>query len=180
MANIHSSNRSGFIRRSGVQRRQTLWLKIGESSTNLANTGDAVLFAGFSADILALRPFTIVRTRIAHYVRSDQVAADEDYIGAVGMAVVTDQALAIGVTAVPTPLTDAASDSFFLWNAIAGHLEFETNAGYRNTGEMAQVDSKAMRKVEDGFDVAVTIENGSSPFLGTQTTLIGRMLIKLH
>jgi len=39
-------------------------------------------------------------------VRSDQFVATEGYEIAIGMAVVSDQALAIGVTAVPTPFTD--------------------------------------------------------------------------
>ncbi len=180
MANVHTSNRSGFIRRSGASRRQTLWIKIIETSTQLSAAGSVVLFGGFSAAVLALRPFTIVRTRILHHVRSDQSAADEDYVAAVGMAIVTDQALAAGVASVPTPMLEADSDAWFLWNAIAGHFEFETNAGYRDTGHLENVDSKAMRKVEDGFDIAIAIENGASPFLGTQTILTGRMLIKLH
>jgi hypothetical protein len=47
-------------------------------------------------------------------ISSDQFAQSESQIGAIGLAVVTDQAVGIGVTAVPTPITDLSSDSWFL------------------------------------------------------------------
>ena len=47
-------------------------------------------------------------------VESDQSAATELFIGNLGLAVVSDQATAVGVTAVPTPATDRGSDLWFL------------------------------------------------------------------
>ncbi len=180
MANINTSRKSGFIIRAGVKRRETVWSGILETLTVLANAGDAVLFGGFSAAALALRPFTIVRTRLLHYVSSDQSGVDESWMAAIGFAIVTDEALAVGATAVPTPLSSSDSDAFFVWNAITGRQEFVSAAGFNDTGRMVMVDSKAMRKVEDGFDIAISIQNGSSPFLGTVTIKVGRMLLKLH
>jgi hypothetical protein len=43
--------------------RETLWMGIAASDTALASASSVVLFGGFSAAQLALRPFTIVRTR---------------------------------------------------------------------------------------------------------------------
>ncbi len=62
MANVFSSHKSGFIRRSGGQRRQTQWIGVGETSSNLSAAGSVILFSGFTAAALTLRPFTIVRT----------------------------------------------------------------------------------------------------------------------
>ncbi len=181
MAQVHTSNRSVFTRRAGRSVRETLWVKIAETSTALAGAGSGVLFGGYSADVLALRPFTIIRTRLLFHVASDQVAATEDRLTAIGMAIVTDQALAAGIASVPTPMVDAASDAWFLWAASAGHFVLGTAVGFLEAGGPAQqVDSKAMRKVEDGLDIATVIENGSSPFLGTFVIKGGRQLIKLH
>ena len=181
MANVITSNRTGFIRRAGRSTRQTMWVGLAETSTALAGAGSGVLFTGYSAAVLALRPFTIVRTRLLFHVASDQQAATEDYIAAIGMAIVTEQALAVGITAVPTPMVDNDSDAWFLWAASAGHFVFGTAVGmHQGGGAPQQVDSKAMRKVEDGFDVATVIENGGSPFLGSSVIKAGRQLIKLH
>jgi len=152
---------------------------LSETDTVLASANSAVLFNGFSAGALALRPFTIVRTHLSHFVRSDQAAAGESYQSAIGFAVVSDQALAIGVTAVPTPFTDLGSDLWFLWHGISGRFEFKSAVGIHQTGELIEVDSKAMRKVEDGQDLAAVIEN-SSLSGGTNTVKYGRLLIKLH
>ncbi len=180
MANVHTSSRSGFIRRGGQKRRETVWVSIAETATTLATTGAAVLFAGLDAAGLALRPFTIVRTRLMHYVSSDQGAADENYLAAIGLCVVTEEALAVGITAVPSPMSASSSDAWLLWNAIGGRFEFASGVGFNQTGRQENVDSKAMRKVEDGFDLALVIENGASPFEGTTTIKVGRMLVKLH
>ncbi len=46
-------------------------------------------------------------------------------------------------------------------------------------GVMRTLDSKAMRKVEDGQDMAFTLEN-SSLSAGSTTAIVGRVLVKLH
>ena len=55
-----------------------------------------------SAIGLALRPFTLIRVRGIFTIASDQSAATETQVGALGVAVVSEQAASIGVTAVPT------------------------------------------------------------------------------
>jgi len=68
---------------------------------------------------LALRPFTVIRSYVSILVVSDQAAAIEKQLGAIGIVVVSEQAFAIGVTAIPTPITDAGSDLFLLHNFYA-------------------------------------------------------------
>ncbi len=179
MANISVGRKTGFIRRNGVMRRETKWIAITETNTALAAANTAALFNGLEADELGQRPFTIVRTCLVHFVKSDQRAVSEQYQVGIGIAVVSDQALAIGITAVPTPFTDLGSDLFFLWNAIAGQISVTTDVGVLQEGLLQNVDSKAMRKVEDGQDIAITIEN-SGLSNGSNTVKFGRMLIKLH
>ncbi len=105
MARRFNTTRS--FRRS---RRDSLWIGIVSAQNGLAAASSAVLSHSFNAAAIALVPFTIVRTRLFMHVRSDQVAASEDYGCALGVAVVGAPAEAIGVTAVPTPDTDSDQD----------------------------------------------------------------------
>ncbi len=179
MANIRRSRAGGFIR-GGRHLRETLWASISPTTTTLA-VATPVLFSGLSASGLALRPFTIIRTRGVLHLSTDQIAASESYYAAYGMAVVSDQALAVGVSAVPTPLTEADSDLWFVYEPMTSRMLFGDATGLGGgDGVMVRFDSKAMRKVEDGQDIA-TVEEASSNsgLLGCQLAKGGRMLLKL-
>ncbi len=169
----------GFTReRIRAQRRQTLWLFGATVDTTLSGSPSAVITTSLNAAALALRPFTIVRTRGIMHVMSDQNAADESYIGDMALAVVSDQAVAVGVTAVPTPLTDKGSDLFFVYEQIPGRIEvFDTTGVLEPRGQFIQWDSKAMRKVNDDQDVVSVVEN---EIAGVRMITSCRMLIKLH
>jgi len=166
--------------RGRSSRRQTVWLGIGPTHSALGAASTATLFTGLSAAQLAMRPFTIIRTRGIIGIKSDQQAANEFQHAALGMAVVSDQALAIGVTAVPTPDTDRDSDLFFVYEELAAEFVFTTGAAFNSDGMTSRTfDSKAMRKVEEGSDIAITIETTSTSS-GVTFTKAGRMLIKTH
>jgi len=181
VANIRTARRSGRILRGGSMRRESLWLEIVPTSTGLGAASTAVLFGGFSADLLGQRPFTIIRTRLNWHVSTDQEIGDEIQQVAMGIAIVSDQALAIGVTAVPTPFTDISSDLWFLHDIIAmRNLLVGAGATFLNPlGINKDVDSRAMRKVEEGQDLAFSLET-SSQSSGVNVLKAGRMLIKLH
>ncbi len=166
--------RSEFIR---SMRRETLWIPIDPVSTALSAVGGTIINSA-NAALLALRPFTIVRTRIELNVQTDQIAASENQVGGYGVAVVSDQAVAIGVTAVPTPITDQGSDLWLAWQGMLGQMRF-TAGSFANLSTRYTIDSKAMRKVEDGQDV-VFVGEFSAVANGMNLLSIGRMLIKLH
>ena len=107
--------------------------------------------------------------------RSDQSVAIEYQIGAFGYAVVSDQAVAIGVSAVPTPITDQDSDLWFLWKLMYGDESNLTDRTRSST--RATVDSKAMRRVDQGQDIVGVGEVTGS---GLVMNVGGRMLVKLH
>ena len=98
------------------------------------------------------------------------------------MAVVSDQAEAIGVTAVPTPITDMASDLWFVHQLLYNEFTFADATGFEDRGqEQYVIDSKAMRKVEDGEDVVVVGESASGAGTGGFVMAVGgRVLVKLH
>jgi len=88
--------------------RETMWIGISMTATILTTPGGTILNA-LNAAALALRPFTIIRTRMELLVVSDQEVASEVQVGGIGVSVVSNQASAIGVSAVPTPITDIGS-----------------------------------------------------------------------
>ncbi len=180
MANIRTARRSGLVLRGGRQRRETLWLGGVETSSTVAGAGTAVLLASLNAAALALRPFTIVRTHAMTLLRSDQAAAAETQIGFYGLAVVSDQASAIGVTAVPTPFTDNGSDLWFLFDMAIQRFGFGSGVGFEEpSGTQRWIDSKAMRKVEDGQDIVSVFETSTNS-AGVIFQSFFRQLIKIH
>ena len=180
MANRIARSRGPFVR-GGGPRRETQWISLGPSEVTIASVSTAVLAFSLNAAALALRPFTIVRTRLDWICESDQNATSEQYGASLGMAVVSDQASAIGVTAVPTPVTDLDSDLFFVFDQIFGSFVHATSVGFQDLGQgaMKSIDSKAMRKVNADQDVILTLETASFQSSAAMT-IGGRQLIKLH
>ena len=173
------AHRRSFAVRKGP-RRSTLWIDIVEVNTTLASSNLVAFINSAGAGLLAIRPFTVVRTRGILAFRSDQTGASESFNAALGYAIVSDQASAIGATAIPTPYTDLGSDLFFVHQFMSGRFEFVTGIGFHPQA-MATIeyDSKAMRKVNDDQDIAVVLET-SSIGSGINIYHAARMLIKLH
>ena len=175
MARRFSNLRSNMVRAG----RKTFWLSGTAGSTAVAGASTAVITTSLNAAALALRPFTIVRTRGYFSIVTDQASASENQFGHFGAIVVSDQAVTVGVTAVPTPATDSQS-SWYVYEATADRFFFHTSAAQNiHTVRMTEIDSKAMRKVEEGQDIITVVESAavSDGFLAFDFT---RTLIKLH
>ncbi len=181
MANIRRSRRSGFTLRGGKNVRESLWFSWQESANNLPSANSAVLTNLLNAAALALTPFTVIRFRGNLHVASDQSAALETYSMALGMAVVSVQASAIGVTAIPTPAIDVGSDLWFVYERVTSKFDFVSGVGFHPAaGVIKEIDSRAMRKVQEGEDIVSVIENGALTAAGCDVRFSGRILIKLH
>ncbi len=169
----------GVTRISRGPTRKSVWFGFQPLEVTIAAASTAVLSFSLNVAALALRPFTIVRTRGEIFYRSDQVASSENYGGNFGIAVVFDQAAAIGVTAIPTPVTDIGSDLFFVYEQMYGQLDSADAIGRLEIGHIHTFDSKAMRKVNQSEDVVVVQETPSfiNSFFQVQSF---RMLVKLH
>jgi len=77
--------------------------------------------------------------------------ADDGFHGALGIGIVTDDAFAIGVTAVPDPIDDMEWDGWLyhrFWD-IHSRGTFSNDDGHINAVSF-EVDSKAMRKMTEG------------------------------
>jgi len=103
------------------------------------------------------------RTRGVFSVTSDQASLFEQQVGALGFIVVTDTALAQGIVSLPSPATDRNDDGWFVWESFCQIGGNTTGTTIGAVGVAApQVyffDSKAMRKVEEGYSIAVVVEN---------------------
>ncbi len=161
------------------QKRVGIWTDIGTASDkqNLA-AATSVLVASLSVSGLALRPFTIVRTRMLLSVQSDQVSAIEEPQGAFAGVVVTDSAVAAGIASIPTPLTESEA-SWWFWQAWQDMFTFSTGASAQGRqGYQYAIDSKSQRKVGLDDDIAVVLQQASA--IGAIIGVEGRILVKLH
>ena len=101
---------------------------------------------------------TVLRAIGGVAVASDQAAAVEEQIGAVGMIIVTDIAVAAGIASIPGPFTDGADDGWFTHQSFA-----QTSVG--STGGPIQtvwypMDTKGKRVWDSkGKTVAIVAEN---------------------
>ncbi len=171
---------SGFRARMVRSGRKTFWIGGVGSIFTLAAASTAIAISSLNAAALALAPFTIVRTRGWFAFGSDQIAADETQIVHYGEILVTEQALAIGVTAVPTPATDNGS-SWHVYESAGQRFEFVSNAGVQPDmfPHRYEFDSKAMRKFDEGDQLIQVAETDASSG-GALIATFSRLLIKLH
>jgi len=171
--------RRPHVRTARGPRRQTVWFAFALSEFLIGAGGTAQLLFQLNAAALALRPFTVIRSRFDWFCHSDQDGADEQWGGALAMAVVSDQASAIGITALPTPVTDQGSDLFFVYEQMVGEIIVTSAVGVTEVGRNKVIDSKAMRKVDIGQDIVVVAETPT--FVESADFVLGgRMLVKLH
>ncbi len=111
---------------------------------------------------------TVRRTRGVFSITSDQNSVQEQQVGAFGFIVVTDTALGVGITAIPGPATDRNDDGWFVWESFC-QISGATAGGTISLLQPAipqvyHFDSKAMRRVEEGYSIAGVVENfGPNP-----------------
>ena len=132
---------------------------VGTTANSTVAAATKVIIGAFTLDNPGISE-TVMRTRGRIYISSDQSAAEESQIGALGMAVVTDNAHAAGAASLPGPVTDAGDDGWFLWMPIIQSGAADITAAQVGLGY--DFDSKAMRRVEQGYRVVVMIENASA------------------
>ncbi len=162
------------------QRRESLWLQ-SEWANVALGTNSAAIIGTLNAAALALRPFTVVRSRGYLHIITDQVVASEQIAVVLGHIVVSDEAVAIGVTAVPTPETEAGSD-WHVFEPLASSFTFISAVGTDDpAGAGIAWDSKAMRKVDLGEQLIEVVEAGVTGVSeGVIIRVFTRVLIKLH
>jgi len=158
------------------QKRKTTWSGLVPQTALTAVAGSAqAILETFTPTVDGM---TIVRVRGLFGVVTDQLAASEDMMGAVGLGVVTEQASSIGITAVPHPDTDSDWGGWLWHQYYSAAFLFGDATGFAGDA-MARfvMDSKAMRKIGLQERLVLVIEN--SGVRGIQISNSFRVLLKL-
>jgi len=159
-----------------TRKRESVWFGLDLDGVTVPANSTVVLLSLIASELLQ-RPFTIVRTRLLVMWQSDQIAASETPLGALGGIVTSDQALT--ATTIPSPVNNP-DGNFFMWEPLICPFVFGSAAAFNQPGGyLTTVDSKAMRKVGLNEDVRIIAEN-SQATEGAIISISGRMLVKLH
>ena len=146
------STRSFSARRTAPR---TDWARLVQALPVTVAAGTKVLIATFTLSNTGISE-TVRRTRGRLWISSDQSAAPEEQFGAFGLVVVNDLALAAGAASIPGPVTDASDDGWFVWLPFLQNSALGLGAPF---GYGYDFDSKGMRTIDDGFGIAVMVEN---------------------
>jgi len=153
-------------RRSGSRqvrsRRKTSWEAGvgGTVLTTLTALGSAFMGAAVTPTIGAL---TIVRMRglFDIYMQGPGASDGDGMFGAVGIGLATTAAVTAGIASVPTPLTELGDENW-LWHSFWSVHNEDTTFGHGAAAhQRIEIDSKAMRKFEDGMSIYAAIEVGA-------------------
>ncbi len=160
-----------------TNRRQTTWSGLPSGTDKVAvPAASAVLLSQLDASDLALRPFTVIRTRGRVLVKVDQTVGNEEPQLVLGMMVVSDSAGALGITAILDPVSNPDGEWILYEDMPIGI----TPDGDGNiVDNVFEFDSKAMRKVGHDEDVVLVVGNRSAAD-GAFIIVSGRVLFKLH
>ena len=172
-----SSFRGSFSRSA---RRKTAWGVGPRGRTAGITAAGNTLFA--TAAAVVLEAITLVRTRGELTVVGTVATALDDGFAevAAGICIVTENAIGIGVTAVPDPIADRTWDGW-LWYWNGGMIADSTAVSVGNGGnKVITIDSKAMRKLRSTDRLIGLVATGSLNGAATiVATLNTRMLFKL-
>ncbi len=136
--------------------------------TGLNSTAQSTVAASTKVllgDLQVSQPMTLRRIRGVCHIVSDQLATTEHAIGAFGACVVSEDANAVGATAVPGPVSDIGSELWVMYQPLISQVFVNTAVGFdARAGMTFDIDSKGQRKVTGDERVAFVVENASSSF----------------
>ena len=167
-----------------AERRLTAW--------SLGPGGDDILFdpaapsatsnGVFGSGVTPVIPqLTVVRIRgMFTALLKTADAANAGFTGAVGIGIVSADAFAIGITAIPKPFSDAE------WPGWLWHQFFDLTASFALAANTTQppsiripVETKAMRKLRLNEILFANFEVGETAAATLRMTFVSRMLVKL-
>ena len=156
-------------RSRGTRMRKT-WQTGGSFGATVITAAQIILSAVSNVEGSGL-DFTVLRTRGQFLVTGiPDGAADEEVVG-LGICVVTLAALAAGGTAMPGPINAAGSDAW-LWHTFVPldsmGLTGESPTGWGSSIVRIEVDSKGMRKLPEGYAVALVGETFGAEFASVE------------
>ncbi len=176
-----ASRSDGRHRFPQSQRRRTGWEE-GTGGTTLLNlTTTTPSFVGQALGIQT-DGLTLVRTR-GYFKIVMQLAASlgDGMTGAFGIGLASTAAVAAGIGSVPTPITEQNWEGWLYWHGFSVEAITASESNWGNEVlDVAEIDSKAMRKIDSDMSFYAAIEIGTET--GAVTAIVhhdSRMLFKL-
>ena len=166
------ANRGRNFPRARGAARKSQWVGPAPQSYVAVASAGATALSTFAGE----EPLTIVRTRGNVSIKPASPTADIEITGAVGFGVVSAEALAAGVTAMPEPFSDADWAGWFVWRTFSYDFEFNDATGINYPNWNFELDSKAMRKFGPNEAIVTIAESFSGAFNISVNT---RLLLKL-
>ena len=152
----------------------------GHAVTQLTTTGSTILNAGAQSQ---LDDITLMRTRGgAHiFLNGAATGAGAGFHGAIGIGIVTSEAFAIGITAIPVPITNLDWDGWLYHSFFDVHVGSSAPAGPIDSASSSvrlDVDSKAMRKLTGGDTIYAAVQVEEAGTAVVDIYFESRLLIK--
>ena len=172
--------RSGFHRDQGSRRRLTSW---GEgpgdqSLTSISTTSFVILGSGI---ILLIPGLTVVRIRGELTLRFTSAgAADNGISFTYGIGIVSADAFAVGVTAIPNPQDDMEWPGW-MWHGFTTFRAASATLADVGSASVVRipVDVKAMRKLGENEILFAALDADESGTATATASFDSRMLVKL-
>jgi len=164
------------------QRRKTDWIGgvVGTSTRTTVGASVVAILSSFDTRISTNQIIgattTIVRIRGLLDVGPIGLTADMDAQGAFGFCIVNGEAFDAGVASVPTPWTESFDDRWLYHTYWSVHYELPASGSFVGQSFVQEIDSKAMRKMNNGDVLIGVIENANagdnvSVFMNVRTLL---------
>ena len=179
------------FQRSNAPRRHTEWIggiSTGYTGEKVISAAATVIDSAFDSRVvgnMSFTPSTLVRMRGLFQVFPADLALDRVGFGALGLIIVSGEAFDAGAASVPAPWTESHYDGWLFhqyWSSVSKvDINLGTGSDQAVSGaamEPRVIDSKAMRKFQDG-DVLVMVIEAVSSGVGAQYFLNYRLLFKL-
>ena len=102
---------------------------------------------------------TIRRIRGTFYTKAAELAS---YHGAIGAFVANNTAVAAGVASLLDPVSDVEDDAWMWYESFHGGGTASAGSAGDNAGQVRIIDSKAMRRVDDGYTLVFVVANSTT------------------
>ena len=153
------ARRSSHDRVRTGSRRRTGWEEGPGTQTlvSLTTSGSSVVGLGFSTSIDG---FTVARMRgyVEMFLNAAVGADGNGFAGAIGIGIVSSAAFAVGITAMPTPITEITWEGWLYHRFFSLHSSDITAGDVDHRNESWEIDSKAMRKLDSDDTIFVAVE----------------------
>ena len=173
------ARRAGFPQVRTRSRRLTTWDEGVGGGAPVVESATITRFLG-SALQFSVDGLTLVRTRGQFMANlGSGSAASSGFFGAVGIGLATAAAVAVGITAVPTPITEQGWDGWIWWMPVYCFAGRADEVSGPLGGQRTEIDTKGMRKITEDDALYAALEVTEVGASSLNVALDCRMLFKL-